>query len=94
MIAKSHRDAEAVRRAGERAMAESSDALPGLVAAGAIERARVIRELKLDHIRLKSLNQELSAARDQLQKSLHHYRDLYDFAPVGYVVFDATGSIR
>jgi len=37
---------------------------------------------------------ELRTACDQLQSSLRHYSDLYDFAPVGYVVFDRTGAIQ
>ncbi len=75
-------------------MGKSSGDSPGLAAAGAIKRARLIRELKLEQTRLKSLNQELRAACDQLQNSLQHSSDLYDVAPVGYVVFDGTGSIR
>jgi PAS domain S-box-containing protein len=94
MMLRSHKYATAVRRVEERVMAKSSGGPPGLVAAGATEHVRLIRELKLDQTRLKSLNQELRGARAQLRKSLHHYSDLYDFAPVGYVVFDATGSIR
>ena len=75
-------------------MGKSSGDSPGLAAAGAIKRARLIRKLKLDQTRLKSLNQELRAACDQLQNSLQHCSDLYDYAPVGYVVFDGTGSIQ
>src|SRR6266487_4302037 len=93
MIAKRHKHA-AAERAGERVMGKSSGDSPGLAAAGAIKRARLIRELKLEQTRLKSLNQELRAACDQLQNSLQHSSDLYDVAPVGYVVFDGTGSIR
>src|SRR6266550_7813334 len=94
MIAKGHKPAGAERRAGERVTGKSSGDSPGLAVAGAIKRARLIRELKLDQTRLKSLNQELRAACDQLQNSLDHCSDLYDFAPVGYVVFDGTGSIQ
>ena len=94
MIAKGHKHAAAERRAGERVMGKSSGHSPGSAAAGAIKGARLIRELKLDQTRLKSLNQELRAACDRLQNSLRHCSDLYDFAPVGYVVFDGTGSIQ
>ena len=93
MIRNGHNAAAAKRRPGKRAREKSSGASPGL-AAGMIEPARLIRELKLEQTRLKSLNQELRAACDQLQNSLHHYSDLYGLAPVGYVVFDGTGSIR
>ena len=94
MIAKGHKDAAAGRRAGGRVRGKPSGDSPGLAAAGAIKRARLIRELKLDQTRLKSLNQDLRAACDQLQNSLQHCSDLYDYAPVGYVVFDGTGSIQ
>src|SRR5439155_6856638 len=94
MIRNGHNPAAAKRRPGDRAMGKSSGAPPGLAAARMIGPARLIRELKLEQTRLKSLNQELRAACDQLQNSLHHYSDLYDLAPVGYVVFDGTGSIR
>ena len=94
MIAKGHKGAAAGRRAGGRVRGKPSGDSPGLAAAGAIKRARLIRELKLDQTRLKSLNQDLRAACDQLQNSLQHSSDLYDYAPVGYVVLDGTGSIR
>ena len=94
MIAKGHKGAAAGRRAGGRVRGKPSGDSPGLAAAGAIKRARLIRELKLDQTRLKSLNQDLRAACDQLQNSLQHSSDLYDYAPVGYVVFDGTGSIQ
>src|SRR5205809_6529913 len=94
MIVNGHNDASAVRRPREHVMRKSSGDSPGLSAAGAIKRARLIRERELDQTRLKSLNPELRAACNQLENSLHHYSDLYDFAPVGYVVFDGTGSIR
>src|SRR3989449_3665765 len=94
MIVNGHNDASAVRRPGEHVMRKSSGDSLELAAAGAIERARLIRERKLDLTRLKSLNQELRAACDQLQNSLHLYSNLYVFAPVGYVLFDGTGSIQ
>src|SRR5437870_575005 len=76
MIVNGHNDASAVRRPGEHVMRKSSGDSLGLAAAGAIERARLIRERKLDLTRLKSLNQELRAACDQLQNSLHLYSNL------------------
>ena len=94
MTAKGHNAAAPLRRPGEHVIRKSSGDLPGLPATGAIERARLIRELKIDQARLKSLNQQLGVTCDQLQNSIHHYRDLYEFAPVGYVVFNGAGSIQ
>src|SRR5881394_1011096 len=66
----------------------------GGVAAGPIDPSRRIHKRQLDPIRLKPAKQELRTDRTQLRNSLHHYKDLYDFAPIGYVVFDGTGSIQ
>src|SRR6185503_7297806 len=94
MIAKSHNAASSARRPGERAMGKSSGDSTGLATASTIERARMIRELKLDQTRLESLNRELRVACDELQNSIRYFSDLYEFAPVGYVVFDARGAIQ
>jgi PAS domain S-box-containing protein len=94
MIAKGHHVAAPGRRHGVQVIRKSTGDLPGLAAGDALERARLIRELKLDQARLKSLNQELRVACDQLQNSIHHYKELYEFAPIGYVVFDGAGSIQ
>jgi PAS domain S-box-containing protein len=94
MIAKGHKTASADRRAVERVMGKSLAGSPALAAAEVIEHARQVRELELDQTRFKSMNQEWQTACDRLQNSLHHYSDLFDFAPVGYVVLDRTGSIQ
>jgi light-regulated signal transduction histidine kinase (bacteriophytochrome) len=39
-------------------------------------------------------NVELRQARDEREKLLGIYTDLYDFAPVGYVTLDRDGTIR
>jgi two-component system CheB/CheR fusion protein len=38
-------------------------------------------------------NEELQAARAELEAGLANYTDLYDFAPVGYVTLDRDGTI-
>src|ERR1043165_86251 len=82
MIAKSHKAAGAERRSAARVMAKSSG------------HARLSRAVKADPSGLKSLNQALRTACEQLQNSLQHFRELYDLAPAGYVVFDADGVIQ
>ena len=38
-------------------------------------------------------NEELRQTRDELSTALEQYKELYDFAPVGYFVLDAGGGI-
>jgi len=94
MIPKMLRGEASARYAGKQGRGKSSGDSLGLDDVEPIKRARRIRKLDLDQIRLKSLNRELRAACAQLRNSLHHYSELYDFAPVGYVIFDRKGSIR
>jgi signal transduction histidine kinase len=55
---------------------------------------RIVHELELHQIELELQNAELCLARDEVDRALEQYRDLYDFAPVGYLTFDRDGAIR
>jgi PAS domain-containing protein len=57
------------------------------------EARRLLHELQVHQIELVMQNVELRQARDQIEKSLEKYTDLYDFAPVGYVTLDRDGTI-
>jgi PAS domain S-box-containing protein len=67
----------------------------------ALERARVEREDRDEHLHLmriqlaelQSQNQSLRESRDEMSETLARYRELFDFAPVGYFTFDARGTI-
>ncbi|MDD2583168.1 MAG: PAS domain-containing sensor histidine kinase [Desulfuromonadaceae bacterium] len=54
---------------------------------------RLVHELEVHQIELEMQNAELRQARDDVEKSLNRYTDLYDFAPVGYVTLDRSGDI-
>lgn len=58
------------------------------------EAQRLLHELQIHQIELEMQNAELRQARDEEEKSLEMYTDLYDFAPVGYVTLDHEGIIR
>ena len=57
------------------------------------ETLRVLHELQIHQIELEMQNAELRQARDEAERALEMYSDLYDFAPVGYLTFDRDGLI-
>ena len=62
---------------------------------GTVEESRMLNhELMVHKIELELQNAELRHARDELEKALGNYTDLYDFAPVGYFTLDRLGTIR
>jgi two-component system CheB/CheR fusion protein len=54
----------------------------------------VVHELEVHQVELEMQNEELKAARLEIEEGLQRYTELFDFAPVGYVVLDAGGTIR
>ena len=55
---------------------------------------RLLHELQVHQIELDMQNYDLRLARDELEKALENYTDLYDFAPVGYFTLTADSSIQ
>jgi PAS domain S-box-containing protein len=58
------------------------------------ETQRLVHELEVHQIELEMQNSELRLARDEVEKELENYTDLYDFAPVGYVTLDRKQIIH
>ena len=58
------------------------------------ELRRAQEELENQQVELEMQNEELKRVQDDLELSRNTYSELYDFAPVGYVTFDAAGVIR
>jgi PAS domain S-box-containing protein len=79
------RDAEALVRMGEASGSPSEPAVDDL--------RRLVHELEVHRIELEMQNAELRRAREELEASRDRYAELYDFAPIGYFAFDASGSI-
>jgi signal transduction histidine kinase/ActR/RegA family two-component response regulator len=54
---------------------------------------RLLHELEVHQVELEMQNEELAEARDKTEALLEKYTDFYDFAPVGYLTLDQTGTI-
>jgi PAS domain S-box-containing protein len=57
------------------------------------DTTKIIHELEVHQIELEMQNEELRRAQTELEESRSRYSDLYDFAPMGYFVFDKNGMI-
>lgn len=54
---------------------------------------QLVHELQVHQIELETQNGELREAQAQLEASYREYRNLFEFAPIGYLVLDSQGII-
>lgn len=55
---------------------------------------KLLHELQVHQIELEMQNDELCAARAEVEAGLQRYTELYDFAPIGYLTLERDGTIR
>ena len=58
------------------------------------ETLKLISELEVHQIELMMQNDELALAKSEAQKKVDEYKELYDFAPLGYVSISRSGNIE
>jgi len=54
---------------------------------------KVVYELEMHQVELEMQNNELREAKEQLQRSVEKYTELYDFSPSGYFTLSKEGNI-
>ena len=79
------------RQAEERLQSKTADQHPTRTME---ETQRLVHELEVHQIELEMQNEALRQARDEVEKTLEKYTNLYDFAPTGYFTLDRNGAIR
>jgi PAS domain S-box-containing protein len=57
------------------------------------DRLKLLQELQTHQVELEAQNEELRASREEAEQALERYSELYDFAPVGMLSLDQTGSV-
>jgi len=57
------------------------------------EVAGLLHELRVHQVEMEMQNETLRQAQVELEQSRTKYTDLFDFAPVGYLVFDGDGVV-
>ncbi|MDP3177469.1 MAG: histidine kinase dimerization/phosphoacceptor domain -containing protein [Spirochaetaceae bacterium] len=57
------------------------------------ENLRILHELQVHQIELELQNEELKTSRCAVEAGLERYSELFEFAPVGYLVLSRGGSI-
>lgn len=58
------------------------------------DHAKLLHELQVHQVELEMQNAELVQAREETERLLESYTELYDFAPVGYFTLGSNGTIR
>jgi len=53
----------------------------------------LVEELRIHEIQLEMQNEDLLRSRSELEEARERYFDLYDNAPVGYIISDGLGNI-
>lgn len=80
---------DALRTAAEKKVAVASS-----VGRGDPENTRLMYELQIHQVELDMQNEELRRTQVALEESRNRYRDLYEFAPVGYVTLSREAIVK
>lgn len=82
---------KSLRKKAEKILASRPESMDSL---DKEEILSLLHELQVHQIELELQNDELQKNRSLIEKSQKRYQNLFENAPVGYVVLDKTGFIR
>lgn len=86
-----HGSTPSLRRRAERLYADRRS-VPS-TPPNSLDAQHMLQELEIHQIELEMQNLELEQARKEAEEAREFYRDLYDFAPVGYFTLSREGNI-
>jgi PAS domain S-box-containing protein len=89
-IEAAQRRVDELQRRATTGQAQGASALPEAVE----ELQSALEELQVAEEELRQQNEELSATRQAVEAERQRYQELFDFAPDGYLVTDAHGTIQ
>ncbi|MCB1760615.1 MAG: PAS domain-containing protein [Gammaproteobacteria bacterium] len=87
------RNLQRLRQRAEAAIERKPTARDALDKLSTEEIHRLIHELDVYRVELEMQNEELRRTQDELEELLDRYTDLYDYAPVGYLIVQSYGII-
>jgi len=79
-----------LRARAKELLSESSDNIYDL---DKIQVKELVEELRIHQIQLEMQNEDLRRSRSDLEEAREQYFDLYDNAPIGYIISDGLGNI-
>ena len=79
-----------IRKKAEQIIQEEPLILPAM---NVEQQQSLIHELHVHQIELKLQNEELITTQQRLERTRNKYSDLFNNAPVGYLILDRTGFI-
>lgn len=85
---------EELRTRAESRLSDQSRPMPYLSGASDKDLQQIVHELHVHQVELEMQNEELRRTSLDLEISEAKYRNLYDFAPVGYLSVDGKGVIQ
>jgi PAS domain S-box-containing protein len=83
--------ADTLRQKAEELLSRNPEITPTL---STVEVQKLFHELNVHQIELQMQNEELRHAQEELAHSRDSFVELYDFAPVGYLILNPEGRIR
>jgi PAS domain S-box-containing protein len=86
----------AVRSRGDRFQVRAQEAVEGeaLLAEALEELSVALEELRVTEEEVRAQHEQLAEARQSVEAERDHYRELFELAPVAYLVTDRVGVIR